>query len=104
MWYDHPTARHRLYETDPTLVVEVLSPSTADVDRREKAVAFAEATSLHLFVLVDPDARRIELARPSSGAIDTWEVCGSGDVLVTGFGDLDVDALYDVIDRTATST
>ncbi len=39
-------APHRLYETDPALIVEVLPPSTADVDRREKAVAYAEAMSL----------------------------------------------------------
>jgi Uma2 family endonuclease len=97
-------APHRLYEVDPVLVVEVLSPSTAAVDRREKAVAYAEAASLRLLVFVDPDARRIEVARPSNGVIQTWEVYGPGDVLATEFGDVDVDALYDVIDRTATSS
>lgn len=97
-------APHRLYETDPALVVEVLSPSTADVDRREKAVAYAEATSLRLLVLVDPNTRRMELARPVHGAIDAWEVCGPGEVLATDFGDVDVDALYDSIDRTATTS
>lgn len=97
-------APHRRYETDPALLVEVMSPSTADVNRREKAVAYAELTSLHLLVLVDPDARRIELARPSNGVIDAWEVYGPGDVLATEFGDIDVDALYDVIDRTATTS
>jgi Uma2 family endonuclease len=97
-------APHRLYETDPALVVEVLSPSTADVDRREKAVAYAEATSLRLLVLVDPETRRMELARPVSGAIDAWEVSGPGEVLATEFGDIDVDALYDSIDRTATTS
>ncbi len=96
-------APHRLYETDPALIVEVLSPSTADVDRREKAVAYAEATSLRLLVLVDPDTRRMELARPVSGAIDAWEVRGPGEVLATEFGDIEVDALYDSIDRTATT-
>lgn len=97
-------APHRLYETDPALIVEVLSPSTADVDRREKAVAYAEATSLRLLVLVDPDTRRMELARPVSGAIDVWEVRGPGEVLATEFGDIDVDTLYDSIDRTATTS
>lgn len=96
-------APHRHYETDPALVVEVLSPSTANVDRREKAVAYTEAASLRLFVLVDPDTRRMELARPANGAIDTWEVCGPGDVLATELGDIDVDAVYDMIDRTATT-
>lgn len=97
-------APHRLYETDPALVVEVLSPSTGDVGRREEAVAYAEATSLRLLVLVDPDTRRIELARPANGAIDAWEVHGPGDVLATEFGDIDVDAFYDIVDRTATTS
>ena len=57
-------APHRLYESSPALIVEVLSHSTADLDRREKAVAYAGAASLSLLLLVDPDARRIEAARP----------------------------------------
>jgi len=96
-------APHRLYETSPALVVEIFSPSTGDVDRREKAVAYAEAPTLRLLMLVDPDARRIELARPANGLIETWEACGPGDIVVTEFGDIDVDALYDAIDRTATT-
>lgn len=97
------SAAHRLYEVDPALIVEVLSSSTADVDRREKAVAYAEAPSLGLLLLVDPDARRIEVARPVRGRIDNWTVYGAGTVVTTEFGDIDVDALYDAIDRTATT-
>jgi Uma2 family endonuclease len=97
-------APHRLHETSPALVVEVLSRSTAALDRREKAVAYAAETSLQLFLLVDPDTRRIEAARPSEGRIDRWEAYGPGDVVVTAFGEIDLDALYDVVDQTATTT
>ena len=38
-------AAARLSEADLTVVVEVLSPSTGDTDRREKAVAYAGARS-----------------------------------------------------------
>ena len=51
-----PTA-HRLYEADPAVLIEVFSPSTADQDRREKAVAYAESTSVALLALVDPNPR-----------------------------------------------
>ena len=98
------TAAHRLYETDATLIVAVLSPSTTDVDRREKAVAYAEAPSLQQLILVDPDVRRIEVARPEGGAIRTWEAFGPGSVVRTPYGDIDVDALYEAIDTAATAT
>ncbi len=97
-------APHRLYETDPALIVEVLSPSTQDQDRREKAVAHAESSGLGLLLLVDPDARRIEIARPADGRIQDWQVYGAGDVISTPFGDIDVDACYDAVDRSATTS
>jgi Uma2 family endonuclease len=96
-------APHRLYEVDPALVVEVLSPSAQDQDRREKAVAYAESTALELLLLVDPDTRRIEVARPAGGRIREWRVFGAGEVVVTPYGDIDVDACYDLVDRSATT-
>jgi Uma2 family endonuclease len=96
-------APHRLYETAPALVVEVLSPSTQDLDRREKAVAYAESGSLQLLLLVDAAAKRIEVARPADGRIRNWQVYGPGDVVATPYGDIDVEALFDLVDRSATT-
>ena len=97
-------APHRLYETDPALIVEVLSPSTQDQDRREKAVAYAESSGLELLLLVDPDVRRVEAARPAGGRIRDWQVYGAGDVIGTPYGDIDIDACYDAVDRSATTS
>jgi Uma2 family endonuclease len=97
-------APHRLYESSPALIVEVLSQSTGDLDRREKAVAYAATRSLSLLLLVDPNVRRIEAARPDEGRIGDWIAYGPGDVVPTEFGDVDVDALYDILDRTATTS
>jgi Uma2 family endonuclease len=96
-------APDRLYETDPTLIVEVLSPSTRARDRREKAIAYARSSGLRLLLLVDPDERRIEVARPAGGRIRDWQAYGAGEVIATPFGDLDIDACYDEVDRTATT-
>lgn len=96
-----PDARH---ETEASLIVEVLSPSTANVDRREKAIAYAAIPTLRWLLLVHPEERRIEVARPDSGAgrILAWESYGPGQVVFTAYGNISVDDLYDLVDRTAT--
>ncbi|MCZ2291680.1 MAG: Uma2 family endonuclease [Burkholderiales bacterium] len=44
----------------PTLVVEVLSPSTQAFDRGLKFAAYRRLPSLREYILVDPDARSVE--------------------------------------------
>lgn len=95
-------AAHRLYEDGPALVAEVLSPSTSDTDRREKAVAYAASPSLLLYLLIDPDRRRFEVARPGPDGLQ-WRACGPGEVVETPYGVIDLDAFYDTLDRAATT-
>jgi Uma2 family endonuclease len=97
-------APDRFYETDPALIVEVLSPSTQDHDRREKAFAYAESAGLQLLLLVDQDIRRIEVARPAGGQIREWRAYGPGDVVFTPYGQIEVDAIYDAVDLSATTS
>jgi Uma2 family endonuclease len=47
----------------PTLIVEVLSDSTAAVDRGPKFAAYRQVPSLQEYLLVDIDRRHIELFR-----------------------------------------
>ena len=44
----------------PTLVVEVLSPSTQSYDRSQKFALYRRIPSLREYILVDPDTRRVE--------------------------------------------
>lgn len=44
----------------PTLVIEVLSPGTQAYDRGLKFAAYRRLASLQEYILVDPDARRVE--------------------------------------------
>jgi Uma2 family endonuclease len=44
----------------PTLVVEVLSPSTQGYDRSQKFALYRRIPSLQEYLLVDPDTRRVE--------------------------------------------
>lgn len=96
-------AADRLFETSASLIVEVLSPSTSGVDRREKAVAYAELPTLAQLVLVHPHDRRMEVAVPAGGRIDRWESFGPGQVLFTNYSHIVIDSLYDDIERIATT-
>jgi Uma2 family endonuclease len=90
-------AAHDYYETDASLIVEVRSPSTAGVDRREKALAYASLPSLAHYLLVDPYYRRIEVGtRDGDGW--RWQSYGPGGLILTPYGDIDVDSVYDDVD------
>ena len=89
---------HRLHELDLSIVVEVVSPSTEALDRREKTMAYTSAPSFERYVVVDPDKRRIEVATRGPDGVH-WELFSHGRVIFEL--DLDVDALYDTLDATA---
>jgi Uma2 family endonuclease len=66
--------------TNPKVIVEVLSPSTAEYDRGEKLQHYQRIASLATIVLVDLDQARVELW--TRGA-DDWQrtVFGAGHVV-----------------------
>lgn len=51
------------YISNPSLIVEVLSDSTADYDRGGKFVAYRKLESLKEYMIVDIDNRRVECFR-----------------------------------------
>ena len=83
-------------ETAPCLIVEVVSPSTEQTDRREKLVAYLNTETLRHYLIVTQDEPRIDhCARRADG---TWAfaVCGPGDSLEVTCPEVTiaVDALY----------
>lgn len=58
-----PQDRESHYSHSPCLIVEVLSESTARIDRREKLLAYQSMPSLKAYVLVEQDAMRVESYR-----------------------------------------
>lgn len=57
--------------TNPTLIAEILSPSTAKYDRNQKFVMYQNIDTLEHYLLVSQDVPRIEhYARSANGA---WE-------------------------------
>ncbi len=52
-----------LYIETPCLIVEVLSPSTEGIDRREKLHAYQNIASLQEYVMVTQEEQKVELYR-----------------------------------------
>lgn len=74
-----PHDRETYYRRNPCLIVEVLSPSTERIDRREKLFAYRSIPALREYVLVDPEQRKVEVYRYESGC-STHEVITEGSV------------------------
>lgn len=58
-----PLDRETYFCRSPCVIVEVLSDSTARIDRREKLLAYQTLPSPRTYLLVEQDARRIEVYR-----------------------------------------
>jgi len=61
-----PRDRDERYLVSPCFIVEVLSPSTAIVDRREKRLSYSTIESLLDYVIVDQDRMRVDVYRGDS--------------------------------------
>lgn len=88
---DTEPAAPKDYLTDPALIIEVLSPGTEMVDRREKMRAYGTLEDLKDYVLVASEAPpQVEIYRKrSGGGWDQW-VLSPGEPVRLGSVDLDL--------------
>jgi Uma2 family endonuclease len=88
-----PTA---LVLDSPCLIVEVASPSTEAIDRREKLAAYTRIPSLHAYLVVGQDARHVVRHwRTAEGPWASEELAGTGAVnLPCPESSLTLDQLY----------
>lgn len=90
----------RLVE-QPSLVVEVTSPSTRGIDRREKLDTYMRIPTLRMYLIVDQRRRHVMVySRDAEGA--EWvcdELSGHADSVGVGFlgASVSLDAIYDGI-------
>lgn len=63
--------------TNLTILVEVLSPSTAHFDRGHKSFLYRKIDSLQEFLLLEPDEMRVE--HYPRLATERWEITGYSD-------------------------
>ena len=81
-------------ETQPRLVVEILSPSTAVVDRTEKRLNYQRLDSLQEYVLVAQNERLVEVYRRQRNG---WVHITYGAAEVIELSSLDLHLAMDVI-------
>ena len=87
-----PHDRETYYRAQPCLLVEVLSDSTARIDRREKLWAYRTIPSLREYLLISQTAREVETYRRADG----WaqEIVTQGSVRIEC---LDIELALDTI-------
>lgn len=71
-----------IYLRDPCLIVEVTSPSTESIDRREKLVAYRQVAALQAYVVVSQRRRSVEVHRRDATGAWTRERITDGLVSV----------------------
>lgn len=57
---DPPDTENPLFRSDACLVVEITSPGTETIDRREKLLAYRKLPSLKAYLIVDQESLRVE--------------------------------------------
>lgn len=65
------------FKTRPCLVIEVLSPSTESIDRREKRLAYRTLPALKEYILVATDKRQVEIYRRD--VQDEWQLAATSE-------------------------
>ncbi len=84
-----------LVRSKPCLIIEVLSPSTAGTDKREKRVAYQRIASMRDYLLVDPSSHRVDHHHRVDAETWSWAVRTSGDFCPqTCLGDLAIEDLF----------
>lgn len=75
------------FETEPCILVEVLSRSTKDIDLREKLLSYKSLPSVQLYLIVDSERLAVKhYWREASGTWHYQEHAGDGDIDLLGLG------------------
>jgi len=94
-----PLDTEPLHKQSPCLIVEVLSPATEAIDRREKLVAYRTLPSLRYYLLVAQDQRRVEIyQRDDDGKwhFEIVEIAGQVAIACDGFAaNFSLDDIYE---------
>lgn len=91
-----PEPENEYYETDPCILVEVLSESTKNTDLREKVAVYRQLASLQTYLIVDPGSKTIRhYFRDQRGNWQHQDISDSGTIpLPCLSGAIELDQVY----------
>ena len=94
-----------LYLTQPFLIIEVLSHSTAKTDRREKLAAYRQIVNLQEYVVIYQDQKRAELHRKDERGAWQSAILGENEVVYleaspNGAFTLTINDIYEDVEFT----
>ncbi len=88
---------NRYFNTSPCLIIEVLSESTARIDRYEKLIAYRLLDSLQEYVLCSQETAYVEIYRKRTGWKAEYFVTGQSFTLESVGLTVAVDELYEFL-------
>lgn len=91
----NPDDNERYFKTSPCLVVEVLSPSTAATDRREKRLAYHQLPSLRDYLVVSQERREVDHHYRDADGV--WRVMTATGSAVLQLNCLDIELPLDQV-------
>ncbi|WP_353932043.1 Uma2 family endonuclease [Okeanomitos corallinicola TIOX110] len=77
----NPEDKAKYFKTQPSLIIEVLSNSTATIDKREKRINYQTIDSLQEYVLIYQNEIKIEVFRKDNQGNWLMEILGENDKL-----------------------
>ena len=81
--------------SNPIIVVEVLSPSTAQIDTTAKLQGYFEVPSIQHYLIVDPDGRTMTHHKRANGDVLETRIVSEGALTLTPPGlTIDVKAVF----------
>lgn len=76
-----PEDKEKFFKTHPSLIIEVLSSSTATIDKREKRLNYQNIDSLKEYVLIHQNQIKVEVYRRDDEGNWLTEILGKDDKL-----------------------
>lgn len=77
----NPQDKEKFFLTKPCLIVEVLSPSTENIDRREKLMAYRKIEDLQEYVIVSQDNVEVEVYQKDGQGNWARQILGKNDAV-----------------------